>query len=112
MSGLRFTAFLVACITFSACAHTAPTQPASDLDRLARGFIATLSQEDLAAFEKAGKSDLPMFHFGAGSRVRQLYFGPQGEGRKAFCTPDAYCDIDAESMRIVERAWQMIHGVG
>jgi hypothetical protein len=92
-------------------AHAGTTEK-TDIDRLARGFIETLTEEDVAAFKKAAESDLPMLHFGAGSRVRQLYFGPHGEGRKALCEPGAYCDIDGQSMRIVERAWRTLNGVG
>lgn len=105
-------AAFIASITLIGCAHPARDQPASALDRFAEGFIATLSAENLETFKKAENIDLPMFHFGAGSRVRQLYFGPDGEGRRVFCKPNEYCDIDRESMRIVERAWQLIRGVG
>lgn len=112
MFGRTFAATLILCVTLAVCAHKAHAQAANDLDCFAQSFIATLSEQDMAAFKNAEKADLPLFHFGAGSRVRKLYFGPDGEGRKAFCTPGAYCDIDRESMRIVERAWQIIRGVG
>ena len=112
MLARTFFRALILCVTLAGCVNEASAQATNDLDRFARNFIATLSEEDVAAFKKAEKADLPLFHFGAGSRVRQLYFGPDGEGRKAFCTPGAYCDIDRESMRIVERTWQIIRGVG
>lgn len=108
----NFAATLIVFIALAGCAHRPADQAKNELDRLAKGFIATLSEQDVAMLKKAEKADLPMFHFGAGSRVRQLYFGPEGEGRKAFCSPGEYCDIDRESMRIVERAWQIVHGVG
>lgn len=78
------------------------------MDRLARSFIGTLSPADIEVFRRSSDSDLPRFHFGAGSRVRHLYFGPGAEGRKTLCRQDDYCDIDRESMRIVERTWEII----
>ncbi len=105
-------AAFIAAFALSGCAHQARDQQENALDRFAHGFIATLSKENLEAFKKVEKADLPMSHFGAGSSVRQIYFGPDGEGRRAFCTPNESCDIDRESMRIVERAWQIIRGVG
>jgi hypothetical protein len=103
---------LVACVVGAAgCAHGGFREQAL-IDRFAMGFVGTLSQDDKDAFANARKGDLPMFHFGAGSRIRELYFGPTGDGRKAFCRPDHFCDIDRESMRIVERTWEIIHGAG
>ena len=111
--GRTITVTLALCVALAGCAHGSRSgNAANELDRLANGFIATLTEQERATLKKAEETDLPMFHFGAGSRVRQLYFGPDGEGRKAFCTPGAYCDIDRESMRIVERAWQIIRGAG
>jgi hypothetical protein len=110
--GVRPAAVVVVCLALTGCAHSGGSGPDANVDRLARGFIQTLSEEDVAAFRNAERSDLPMFHFGAGSRVRQLYFGADGEGRKFLCTPRRYCDIDRESMRIVERAWQIIRDAG
>ena len=80
------------------------------LGQLAREFLDTLSEKEKAAFLRASKDDLPLFHFGAGSKVRELYFGPRGEGRALLCQNKDPCDIDAESMRIVERTWEIIHG--
>ena len=80
------------------------------MDHLARDFLETLSSNDRAVFLNAGKNDLPLFHFSAGSRVRQLYFGPGGEGRRLLCKNKDPCDIDGASMRIVERTWEIIHG--
>lgn len=112
MLGARLAAVMAVCMALNGFAHGEVSAPGTNLDRLARGFIGTLSEEDVRTFERAERGDLPMFHFGAGSRVRQLYFGRDGEGRKSFCTPGAYCDIDRESMRIVERAWEIIRDAG
>ena len=111
MIGTRLVAIATFLLALGGCVHS-DVASVSAVDRLARDFIDTLSEEDVAAFRDAERSELPMFHFGAGSRVRQLYFGPDGEGREALCTPTTYCDIDSQSMRSVERAWSIIHGVG
>lgn len=110
MTVLRLIAALAVFIALNGLAH-ASTAHQVDVDRLARSFLKTLAEKDIADFREAEESDLPMFHFGAGSRVRELYFGPDGEGRKALCTPSVYCDIDAQSMRIVERTWQIVHSI-
>jgi hypothetical protein len=105
----RLVLLVISMALASGCVHST-NRDQSQVDRLARGFLVTLSQSDKDAFIKASKDDLPMFHFGAGSRVRQMYFGPDGQGRKALCVKVQYCDIDKQSMRIVERTWEIIQG--
>lgn len=101
-------AICIAVALLSGCAHL-DRHKDSEIDRLARIFLQTLSPRDMDAFREAGKDDLPMFHFGAGSRVRQMFFGPDQEGRNSLCPRSGHCDIDAESMHIVERTWEIIH---
>jgi len=105
----RLVLLVISIALASGCVHSTNRD---QVDRLARGFLDTLSQSDMDALIKASKDDLPMFHFGAGSRVRQMYFGPDGQGRKALCVKAQYCDIDKQSMRIVERTWEIIQGAG
>ncbi len=98
----RLVMLVIGIVLPSCCVHST-NRDQSQVDRLARAFLDTLSQSDKDAFIKASKNDLPMFHFGARPRVRQMYLGPGGEGRKALCIKAQYRDIDKQSMRIVER---------
>lgn len=72
-----------------------------------REFVAGLSMSERKSFLEASRTDLALFHFGAGSRVRERYFSSNSEVRQASCGTNmhAYCDIDGASMIIVEKAW-------
>ena len=79
-------------------------------------FVASLSDSDRAEFLRAREEDLPMFHFGAASRIRSRYFviSENSDVRKAFCPadPNAYCDIDEASNAMVRKAWEQIQRSG
>jgi len=83
------------------------------VDRAVSDFVASLTPGEIQEFQKARrKEDLALFHFGSGSRFRAKYFAtpPVSPVRRAYCGIDAnvYCDIDAASMDMVARAWQVI----
>jgi len=87
------------------------------VDRAVGEFVASLTADERKEFQKAGrKEDLALFNFGAGSRFRAKYFAapPVSPVRKTYCgsDPNAYCDIDAASMDMVLRAWQVIRSEG
>jgi len=95
--------------------HAAPTIDATfgAVDRAVGEFVASLTPDNLREFQKVRrKEDLALFHFGAGSSFRAKYFAapPVSPVRRAYCgvNADAYCDIDAASMDMVVRAWQLI----
>ena len=75
-----------------------------------REYVATMAVSDRDEFLRATKSDLVLFHFGAGSQVRARYFSANSNVRRAFCgnNPDAYCNIDDASGLMVEKAWEQI----
>ena len=101
---------LFAAVLAGGCAG-APARESPDAarDRFAREFLQTLAPDEVEVFRQAKREDLAMFHFGAGSRIRSLYFhGRDSPGRAAFCVADAICDIDAESNRIVVRTWELV----
>ena len=102
----------------SACDQlVAPRDPsASDVVKKATGeFVASLTPSERKEFLDASRDDLALFHFGAGSQVRERYFSsPDSVVRQAFCSndPEAYCDIDSASMVIVVKAWELIRAEG
>jgi hypothetical protein len=81
-----------------------------DVRNAVRQFVASLTASERQEFLHASQSDLALFHFGAGSRIRARYFSSNSSVRKAFCgiNQNAYCNIDGASMVIVEKAWQQI----
>ena len=84
------------------------------VQRAVREFIASLTPPVRREFLHAAKTDLALFHFGAGSSVRARYFTSNTAVRRAFCGNNrrAFCNIDAASMIIVEKAWERIHAAG
>lgn len=107
----KLVVMIISIVLASGCVHSM-SRDQSQLDRLAAGFLQTLSKSDKAAFGKASRVDLPLCHVGAGSRVHQIYFGPDGEGRTALCARAEHCDMDKQSMRIVELTREINHDAG
>jgi hypothetical protein len=113
------TAIAISVLLSAGCVDTLRAAPPNvdatfgAVDRAVSEFVASLTPDELQEFQKVRrKEDLALFHFGAGSRFRAKYFAtpPVSPVRRAYCGVDAYayCDIDAASMDMVVRAWQII----
>lgn len=83
------------------------------VDRAVGEFVARLTPQEHQEFQNVRRKEgLALFHFGSGSRFRAKYFAtpPVSAMRRAYCgtDPSEYCDIDAASMDMVVKAWELI----
>ena len=107
---------VLAFVGFSNVSHAQPSSvdaASGAVDRAVSEFVASLTADERQEFQKVRrKEDLALFNFGSGSRFRAKYFAapPVSPVRRAYCGTDAYayCDIDAASMDMVAKAWQVI----